>query len=74
MIRAGPPLKNALNPSSRSVAASYNQPVSTYTHIPLTYLLERIAHSLVRSVAGLGFRLQTRLDDICIARASVNLA
>ena len=64
MIRAGPPLKNALKPSSRSTANSVNPSTSGLAVTTLTDLRKRVHKALVVSLARPCLHLQTRLNDI----------
>ena len=77
IMRAGPPLKNALKPSSRSdqcgAVPHVNQPRSAapFAQKPLTDLHERVRKALVVRLARPSFNLQPRLHNICMNGPSV---
>jgi hypothetical protein len=64
-IRAGPPLKKALKPSSLSVMkCSESTGRANNLQASLTYLGERITHALVGRLALPSLDLESGLDDV----------
>lgn len=64
MIRAGPPLKRALKPSSRSILI-VNEGVAVVRLVQLTDFGECISKTLVTRLPFARLYLKPRLDDIC---------
>lgn len=64
-MRAGPPLKSALKPSSRSEKpTSVNHRLSGRVLIGHTYLNKRICQALVIGIPLASLDLQPGLDDV----------
>jgi len=64
MMRAGPPLKRALKPSSRSILI-LNKGITVTRLVWLTDFGECISKPLVGCLPFTSLHLKPRLDDIC---------